>query len=59
MSAFAKGKKAFLNYHLYKKGNPYRIGTDDHQSWEYGFNLSFWNNLKQVQLREKNVSAKK
>ena len=57
MSAYTKGKKAFYNYKYYKKGNPYKVGTDEHQSWEYGFNLSYFSNLNWTRGKERKDST--
>ena len=48
MKPIKQGGVAFKIFEKYKKGNPYRDGTQAHRDWEFGFNQAYYSNLKKV-----------
>jgi len=50
MNIYKEGYAAFRVGNL---SNPYPDNTNNHRSWQFGFNTAYFDNLKKVKLDEK------
>lgn len=46
-------KEGYASFRVGNLSNPYPDNTNNHRSWQFGFNTAYFDNLKKVKLDEK------